>query len=397
VEEVSVVGNITVGSGTGVNTISTDMVYTTGLLVGGLAGLVQNTALRDLDYKQGTVSVTSNQGTAFLGGAIGKTYTGADVNDCSMAGNFTITKTNTGNTFYIGGFVGDFYSGTANNCYSLAPVMLDMQADQNLRIGGFAGRINAPISYCYAKADINVAGQGEIRAAGFSAMTVSSPNTIQYCYATGNVNVVSEGNKAIYAAGFITVINMNIENCYALGNVFVDKQGDGTIHAGGLVADANSGREVTHCFAVGSVTVHRNGTGGTTNAGGLVGNIDGTHKLQYSAALGASVTATGTGTRRVGRVIGNKTSTGTISNNHAYNDMKLYSHNDYDPGGLSPIALPSTPADNGASAGSGTFKSASFWQTTLGFPAAAWDFSAVTGRGYPRLRASPNGTVMGGQ
>ena len=34
----------------------------------------------------------------------------------------------------------------------------------------------------------------------------------------------------------------------------------------------------------------------------------------------------------------------------------------------------------------GTFRNRSFWETTLGFSSAVWDFSLVSIRGYPRLR-----------
>jgi hypothetical protein len=168
---------------------------TTGLMAGGIAGFVTYAELRDIDCRQGAISITNGPGSAMLGGGIGKTIAGAVVRDCSTAGNITVTKTSTsGIHFIIGGFFGDFWGGTANNCYSLSTVTLDMRptATDAVSIGGFTGRNGNNSSYCYAKADINVTSYGAVYAGGFAARTrTSNTNTISNCYATGNVNVVS--------------------------------------------------------------------------------------------------------------------------------------------------------------------------------------------------------------
>jgi hypothetical protein len=51
---------------------------------------------------------------------------------------------------------------------------------------------------------------------------------------------------------------------------------------------------------------------------------------------------------------------------------------------------------DGQDAHSGSFGSRLFWETTLGFSSANWDFNSVGLKGYPRLKAS-DGSVMGGQ
>jgi hypothetical protein len=121
------------------------------------------------------------------------------------------------------------------------------------------------------------------------------------------------------------------------------------------------------------------------------------------AALGASVTVTGGGTRWITRLYGfsfNATDL-TLANNYAYNGMRLYSSGTYGNSREESTVYPSEAiaANNyhGADANLGDFRNRSFWTTSLGFAAANWDFVTVEGRGYPILRASPNGPRMGGQ
>jgi hypothetical protein len=45
----------------------------------------------------------------------------------------------------------------------------------------------------------------------------------------------------------------------------------------------------------------------------------------------------------------------------------------------------SNTANNGENASASTFRNQSFWQTTLGFSSADWNFSGVASRGYPLL------------
>jgi hypothetical protein len=103
-----------------------------------------------------------------------------------------------------------------------------------------------------------------------------------------------------------------------------------------------------------------------------VGNIFG--NITNSAALGTSITATGGGTRKTGRVYGGVANNdeaaqiGTASNSHGYNDMKFYESNTYGAGGISPTK-----------------------------PSSIDNTTTVEGRGYPILRGSVSGPALGGQ
>jgi hypothetical protein len=218
--------------------------------------------------------------------------------------------------------------------------------------GGFLGDGGGTIEYCYALGDISVSAYGNICAGGFAGTNYNGG--AYYCYTAGKVNVYIKGNNATYVhVGGFMGFGSYMRDCYALGDVFVDSASSlstATINAGALVGDSTSpyGHNVSRCFAKGSVTVQSNG-GDTVNAGGLAGIFDtdqtsGT--LENCAALGASVTVSGGGEKKIGRVYGDiKGWRPSASNNYAYNGMKLYQSNTY--GDSRPNELTAIPVVTG--------------------------------------------------
>jgi hypothetical protein len=271
--------------------------------------------------------------------------------------------------------------------------------------GGFAGRIGyggntVTVERCYAKGSVSALGYSTQRMGGFAGYIVGgSDSNVAYCYATGSVYVMSRGGLPS-VGGFAGGTRISVNNCYALGNVFVDKTSVNPIHAGGLIGSIeNYSLTVEQCFAAGSVTAQRN-LDLVINAGGLVGDNSNLKPITDSAVLGASITATGSiaANRHIGRVVGND-ATGA-SNNHGYIDLMLYQSDTYGAGILTmtPTAGTSNPGGkDGQDAHLGIFRSRSFWGTTLGFSETDWSFTTVEARGYPVLRVSSNGAVMGGQ
>ena len=426
ITEISVVGDISVGRKKEVNTMNAALNTHFGLVVGGLVGVLFNTRLEDADYSQGSLLVRSGQGAIYAGGALGKTSGTAYVEDCIFFGSsFVVNKTNTGSIFYVGGFVGDFYGGTAINCSSANPVTITMEtaATGSVNAGGFSARINANISYCYAKGDISVNGFGPILAGGFTSTTYnSSTNFIRNCYATGDVNIISQSFFVALAGGFVAELFMILEDCYATGNVTVTKPNAasfGTINAGGLVGNipfSNNNGSINRCFATGTVTVHLNGSSGTTNAGGLVGSeysttfVASRKTISNSAALGQSVTITGGATRDIGRIYGFGY-TDNKFNNRALIDMQLYQHATYLFSNPSAETISSAHDDkDGQDASDLNFRRIDIWRNTapaagtapgtlngLGFSDTNWDFSTVQTRGYPILRGVNGVGLLGGQ
>ena len=431
VQQVRAIGNITVG---GINNEvivkrSDGAIGRVGLFVGGLAGRVVGALLEDLEYQRGRISVWCGNGSPYLGGAIGAVVSGGTTTvtrSAALPESFDINKSGSDDYyfFYVGGFIGLFSGGTISYCYSESPVVVNA-GDGNKGVGGFVGYLNAVISYCYAKGNISVTSTGnpptagsagsQVTAGGFAGISDSTAtNAIQFCFATGNVTVV--GGGAFHVGGFLGAGRSDLSDCYSRGNVFVDMTNASVINAGGLIGRFSSGTfTITRSFATGTVTVQRS-VNGRTHAGGLAGSFitysignptDVFATITNSVALGQSVTATGgtAANRHIGRVYGGEFPTDpatavTLTNNHGFNDMRLYQH---DTRGISLFLMTPVLGTNNANgkdgqdANLGTTRFRAFWGNAdgsigLGFNSGTvWDFSTVEDRGHPILRG------LGGQ
>jgi hypothetical protein len=418
VQEASAVGNITVGSsGYPVDCYHPKDNYPNGLCVGGLVGCIRGASsssraiLNDANYRQGNIIVWSGKGSSKTGGAVGLIYDHAETTDCSsIAGKIEVDKSAGDNLFYLGGFVGNIgdvdknivsvTDGKVERCYSEnhISVIAGPNFEGWVITGGFVGCIRCTtIRYCYAKGNVSAFNYENVINAGGFAGSMDIESSASSCYAAGNVTAWSKSNKYINVGGFAGLA-MTLTDCYALGNVFGEMDGSnaGPISAGGIGGELSSA--VNRCFAAGSVIAQMSQNTWKLFAGGLLGHISSTGTMSNSAALGQSITLTGPCPQNIGRVYGYSDSTTATVNNHAYNDMKFYQSNTYGAGGITPTTPSSNdPASaNGKDANLGMFRDLTFWQTTLGFSSAVWDFATVVSKGYPRLK-NADGSIMGGQ
>jgi hypothetical protein len=441
-ENATVTGSITVGSNANrVNSCEPTVdlgVYKSnvvrGLHVGGLAGLIrgagtsdaQKATIKNAHYRGGTIQVYSASGRLHTGGAVGIAYRYADILDCSSTETQVNCYKNAAGIFFMGGFIGNTGPDTLiQNCHGDSNIVCDTTTS-GIYIGGFGGRLGGTTKYCYAKGVVEGTNNSAIYAGGFAGHV----NTVTNCFTGSNVkitNTTSSGNAQCYTGGFAGQSTGSISNCYALGNVYMEKTNAGisvTTYTGGLIGQSSS---VINCFAAGSVTVHRNNGAsysstsyGDIRIGGLIGNLS-SGSITNSAALGASVTATGytyapadMGFNRlyIGRIYGTASTT-TSTNNRVYADMKLYKHNTwkYAMPDVSPLPAGTDvhTGSNGADAGDSEFRRSNIWQNAapttsdpphathgLNFSPAVWDFSTVNYYGHPVLRGE-YGMRMGGQ
>jgi hypothetical protein len=208
------------------------------------------------------------------------------------------------------------------------------------------------------------------------------------------------------------VDDTTIRDCYALGNVLAEKDGGYLpVYAGGLVGRFIADQQeisLERCFSGGAVRAQSSGTG-AIYAGGVTGlnypYSGHTVTLKNCAALGASVTAMGPGTRNIGRVYGASEGPGTsaTADNYALDTMRIEKSDSagtlyfpYWDGVSAEPASYYTLSDStisavgdGASAAASIFRNPAFWTSTsyLNFSVDdAWDFSAVINRGYPKLK-----------
>ena len=239
-----------------------------------------------------TVSVVTNchvsgfvTGGYKTGGVLGF-GNNASVANCSSACNVN------GNSD-IGGLAGKALHTSMTNCHASGNVI-----GINC-IGGLTGNLVwAPHTNCYATGDVT----GSENVGGLAGISSASSST--NCYATGNIT----GETNVGGLMGTGSSDSFIENCYATGNVIATDDA-----VGGLVG-YNSSATFENCYATGAVT-------GADNVGGLVGNNVG--DVANCRAFNCKVESTGT---HIGRVAGSVTFGSTLTGNHGYNQMDLWTN-----------------------------------------------------------------------
>jgi hypothetical protein len=318
------------------------------------------------------------------------------------AGDITAMRTLGSGIFYAGGFAG--YIGSFSifsGCRSLAG-SVSAHSNSSINVGGFAGGMSAAtLEGCYALTNVSSTGSAAQLTGGLVGSAVGG-SEISRCYAAGSVQAISTaGTDGFYTGGLVgNVNNTDISDSYALGNVLADKTagtGNGAVNAGGLAGSfASSGKIIERCFSAGTVRAMSAGTG-IINAGGIAGQGGSGTMLQNNAALGASVTVQGSGTRSIGRVYG--ATFGTASGNYAVDTMRIEKSDVYgtyyfpywDGTSTEPSVYytvsnsTDAAAKNGSSVAASAFRNSAFWTSTLTFDVAEWNFGGVVSRGYPIL------------
>ncbi|MCL2510783.1 MAG: hypothetical protein FWF09_01895, partial [Bacteroidales bacterium] len=335
--------------------------------VGGLLGYCNSSPVTDCTAD---CTVTGSLGT---GGLVGN-YLHGTITNCSASGKVNGYS-------IVGGLVGFLTSAQMADCFATG----DVTGDEN--VGGLAGGSNVPVTNCYATG--NVVGNNNV---GGLMGNNGNNGTLTNCYATGNVNGkngvggLTGYNGDIltncYATGNVTgnenvgglageCFASTIEKCYATGNVFATG-----INVGGLVGNNSAAGVIKNCFATGNVSGTNNYIGGLvgqnsssstiTNCyatgniggsgnfvGGLVGGNISSSLVSNSYAMGSVAGNSNTGGLvgfnsfanitncyafnckieivslvNIGRIVGFTEGTNTLTNNHAYNQMKLWTNGD---------------------------------------------------------------------
>jgi hypothetical protein len=357
------------------------------------------------------------------------TFTNCEYRNGEISFTRSSTSTSAGSQ-NIGGFCADIISNVSfKNCRSNAGLIsVDTKADTGIdgaSIGGFAGILRGSASGCYSKSPIEVilTLNGSASAAstdtnlniggfaGFSEYTnwygvppgSGSAWTIDTCYAAGSIYVLAASSRVttVFVGGFVGGIehNVTVRDCYALGNVTVDRNGTAssneTIYAGGFAGrlrPKTSGTpKITACFSKGIVAMqaNRDVAGEYLYVGGIAGYIESGGAVNNCVALAPSYTllSGSSCTRGIGRISGNASG---LSNNFACATQLydgVYGSLNPSPGGS--LGSGSTHKD-GIDVSSGTYGYQSFWTNTTagsgpGFGTSQWSFTGISSRGYPLL------------
>jgi hypothetical protein len=316
-------------------------------------------------------------------------------------------------------------------------------ANLNLFVGGIVGYIadtsnidgvHSNFNEINISTHSNTTGTSKVYIGGIVGRYVANP--INGSYSNTNIIVNSLGKEIVYAGGLIGIMEGSaaLTNCYALGDVFVDRTydtpGAGNICAGGLVGYMNlsTGNSIGYSFSTG--TVRAKTKSGAVYVGGILGYNENTAtgQVRNCAALGKLVTAQGGGIKEAARICGYSSSSYTGGSNYAINSMIVWkdiyqdkipdpSYTPYPdeegniiinhwiekppPESLSPVVSDNAGLLHGKDTPLNDFRKIDFWTdpNILAFNcygpvstlqnlkyANIWDFSSLTGRGYPKLR-----------
>jgi hypothetical protein len=166
---------------------------------GGFAGYLEESTVNG-SFSNTTVTVTENFNShdeSYTGGFIGYLGVGstlAVIKNCYATGNVTVSSQ--AGSLYAGGLLGRTAGG---------------------------GTEGVRVEQCYAAGEVSVAGRGTIRAGGLIGGSLARLQ-VSNCYALGNVlaNRASAGSDSTMAAGLVGYSNYaenSIEHCFAGGAV----------------------------------------------------------------------------------------------------------------------------------------------------------------------------------
>ncbi|KPV10654.1 hypothetical protein APR50_06190, partial [Variovorax paradoxus] len=257
--------------------------------IGGLVGRNFGATYKILrSSATGDVSVVTDTSTGLLngniGGLVGGNLNGA-IEDSHATGNVSVSD----NTSSVGGLVGINSGATA--------VVTNSHATGNVKggdsnVGGLAGQNLGGARIVDSYASGNVTGGASNASQNIGGLVGwNNGSTISGSHATGNVRGEIAGGLVGGNAGLIT-------DSFSSGNVF------GSYAAGGLVGQMDGG-SILDSRASGNVT----GGADYDFTGGLVGRMQG-GDIDNSHATGSIIHGNDT----TGRLIGNNTGSGTITN-----------------------------------------------------------------------------------
>ena len=137
---------------------------------------------------------------------------------------------------------------------------------------------------------------------------IGAGGVVERLAVTGTLTYTGTDSGNVFIGGIAGYNCGTIKNCYTTASVSGTGLGARGVYAGGI-AGYNLGM-IENCYARGTVS----GSGHFTYVGGIVGLIEDAGTVQNCVALNSNVTATGSGSTAVGRIVGQNISAGLTNN-----------------------------------------------------------------------------------
>jgi hypothetical protein len=223
----------------------------TALMVGSIAGNSDWTHFTNCTSSV-TITATGHGHNSSAGGIVGNIRNNSMVSSCTASGSITLTSGGTaGLMVYAGGIVG--YSGTGLVGTGASGCLITKS-----RWTG--GTVKAEGGYPYAGGIVGYNYTGAVINESYSSGTVKAEGG----------NLPYSGGIAGYNSGYVenSAIVSVIENCYSTATVSAESQSKSAL-AGGIAGANAKGALISKCYATGSVTSKVTGNSSAGNGGSL--------------------------------------------------------------------------------------------------------------------------------
>ncbi len=257
--------------------------------IGGLVGRTNAAITNTHAYGNVDADLTlPGNGELYLGGLAGYSSVGA-ISGSLVRGAITVSMIGPAiKNLYVGGFIGTHINGNISDCsYNPGAGIINVicgNVDEEF-VGGFIGdNQGGSVKYCSATGAVNCTDPSTVMAAG--GFIGRNNNDISYCFATGNIKGVGNVGGLV---GF-NYPTRYISRCYATGNV------TGTSNIGGLVGNNQQGF-IQYCYAKGETT------GPAIQTGGLIGLHDGVNNTSMYICYAVGEVDPVTGGQLVGELV----------------------------------------------------------------------------------------------
>ncbi|MBQ3407678.1 MAG: hypothetical protein IJH12_00540, partial [Clostridia bacterium] len=221
-------------------------------------------------------------GKEAVGGILGRSTGGVQINKCSNEGS--ITGENYGGS-YVGGLVGESGSSTSsedNYIYNSTNTGLVTGNSQSSgSIGGLIGfNMDYTITGCTNSGDINATNISYI-----GGLAGNQARNIMYSNNTGNINSNTSDNVYIGGIAGNTSSSLFVSQCHNEGNIV--SEGATYEYIGGIIGSAYNGSSISYTYNKGNITTSGDISSGCY-WGGIVGSIS-QGNISYSYNLGSIV------------------------------------------------------------------------------------------------------------
>ncbi len=290
---------------------------------GGIGGVLTIADLLNCTMN-GNISLTTNSSSVSMtAGGIAGYLAGADdpmpvnISGCSNNGSVKATVTTNGqsqNTATLGGITGKLDANlNPKSCTNAGTIAIDMRNSGYALAGGIVGLSSSVVQYCANTGTMSIANSygnssSTMTCVGGIAGRISS-NSVKDCSNGGKITL--SGATYSFNAGGIAgyALSRTISGCSNSGSVSASTSSSSTTVASTLGGIVGEGSTISDCVNCGKIEGENKNSDGKIYIGGISGNLgtSGTIHTSRNESSKISTISTNAATAYLGRLVGNNT------------------------------------------------------------------------------------------